>query len=54
LVFDPKSSKGCPTEHALLSTPPATTGPIKLAAVTTVCSQVQIHPVVSGTTGSKP
>ena len=54
LVFDSRSSKGCPTEHALLSTPPGSTSPIKVVAVTTICSQVQIHPVVAGSSGSQP
>ena len=54
LLFDPRTSRGCPTERALLSTPPNTTVPIKVAAVTRICSQVQIHPMVSGSTGSQP
>ncbi|HJQ03340.1 MAG TPA: DUF4232 domain-containing protein [Jatrophihabitans sp.] len=54
LLFDSRTGKGCPTQHALLSTPPGTASPIKAAAVTTVCSQVQIHPVVAGNTGSQP
>jgi hypothetical protein len=54
LVVDSRSGKGCPTEHALLSTPPATTSPLKVVAVTTICSQVQIHPVVAGGSGSQP
>lgn len=43
----------CPTEHALLTTPPATTVPIKLVATTHICGQVQIHPIVAGKSGSK-
>jgi hypothetical protein len=54
MVFDPTSTKGCPIEHALLGTAPSTTSPIKLVATTVICSQVQIHPVVPGTSGSQP
>ncbi len=47
------AGKQCPTEHALLTTPPATTVAIKVMATTVFCGQVQIHPVVAGRTGSK-
>ncbi|MEO6702021.1 MAG: DUF4232 domain-containing protein [Jatrophihabitantaceae bacterium] len=48
------AGKGCPVEHALLTTPPGTTVAIKLAATTAICNQVQIHPIVPGNTGNKP
>lgn len=54
LLFDPRTSGGCPTERALLSTPPNTTSPMKVAALTRICGQVQIHPMVPGSTGSQP
>jgi hypothetical protein len=54
LLFDPRTSRGCPTERALLSTPPNTTTPMKVAALTRICGQVQIHPMVPGSTGSQP
>jgi hypothetical protein len=54
LLFDPRTSHGCPTERTLLSTPPNTTVAMKVAAVTRICGQVQIHPVVPGGTGSQP
>jgi hypothetical protein len=47
------TGKTCPTEHALLTTPPATTAPIKISATTVFCGQVQIHPIVAGKSGSK-
>lgn len=52
LAFDAATGKGCPTEPALLTTPPGSTVSIRLAVSTHICSQVQIHPVVPGTTGS--
>lgn len=51
LLFDPRTSRGCPAERALLSTPPNTTAPMKVTAVTRICGQVQIHPMVPGSTG---
>jgi hypothetical protein len=47
------TGKACPTEHALLTTPPATTVPVKVSATTVFCGQVQIHPVVAGKSGSR-
>jgi len=54
LLFDPRTSRGCPTERALLSTPPNTTTPMKAVVLTRICGQVQIHPMVPGSTGSQP
>jgi hypothetical protein len=54
LLFDPRTSRGCPTERALLSTPPNTTTPMKVAVLTRICGQVQIHPMVPGSAGSQP
>ncbi|MGI8666962.1 MAG: DUF4232 domain-containing protein [Jatrophihabitans sp.] len=44
---------GCPTEHALLTTAPNTTSSVRVAITTTICSQVQIHPIVAGSTGTR-
>lgn len=47
------TNRGCPAQSALLITPPNTTVPVRVAASTRICSQVQIHPVVTGTTGNQ-
>jgi hypothetical protein len=47
------TGKTCPTEHALLTTPPGTTVPVKVPATTVFCGQVQIHPIVAGKSSSK-
>ncbi|MDQ2837125.1 MAG: DUF4232 domain-containing protein [Actinomycetota bacterium] len=48
------TGKTCPSRPALLTTAPSTTVSIRLPVATRACWQVQIHPVVAGTTGSKP
>lgn len=47
------TGKTCPSRPALLTTAPSTTVSIRLPVATMVCWQVQIHPVVAGTTGSR-
>lgn len=53
LIFNPTTTKACPAAPALLTTPPASTLPIRVPGSIGICAQVQIHPVVEGSTGSR-
>ncbi len=46
------TATSCPTYPALLVTPPTAKQSVKLAISLPGCSPLQVHPVVSGTTGS--
>lgn len=51
----PASNSSCQEEHGLLVTPPGGTIPTQLTATLGVhCTDVQVHPVVSGTNGDAP
>ena len=46
------TASSCPTYAALLVTPPTSTRSTRLTVSMPGCSPLQVHPVVSGTTGS--
>ena len=42
----------CPAASALLVTPPGTTSAVHFAGGWTLCSGLEVHPVIAGTTGT--